>query len=610
MLSSLAARNSPASIWTDVPWAAYAAHLRPIPGVRWSGRGTVEAAWDVEWAVRAILGPPLRVRASTADSAPGLPAYEAAGYREKLRPYQKAAVAFLAERDYALLADPPRVGKSLELLAAGVLVGAKRALIVCPALAKWVWTREIRRWRPDATIALLEGRAADEVRTICNVCDGRRGVPGAYCPTCLAANGQSYGEHLHRGTAGIDVAIEHADYVIVNYDLLIAQSATDAAGVEFVREDLGGWCHTLARYRFDLAILDECHAIRGATYNVRRLGQTRRERVRALVAPIPRVWGASGTPIYGFARDLWGQLDVLSGGAWGHYLTFTARYCLGHPGSHGGWEADGYGPFTGELERRLPHVMLRRARAEIVPDMPPKTRQVIEIDVESAAESRAALGQGDRREGLAGALTAAFQAKLGAVAKAIATEVLAGEKVLAYTHRRASAVALHDAIAERLEAPGVRARARAVNAKTWRVHGEVDEKIREAMAGAFRAHEGAAAFVATIDSMQVAISMLGATAVHFAELHWQPAALIQAEDRPYEPTITRGLTVIYWIARETSDEAVIAAVLPKLEVLDRLMHEADARGIGAALGGAAERETFEDVWRRLTAHLEAPRSCA
>lgn len=111
--------------------------------------------------------------------------------------------------------------------------------------------------------------------------------------------------------------LEAAEIVVTNYDILLAQKDKTTRGVEFVRTDLPGWGPVLAQLNFSLVGLDEVHKIRGfALGNQETKTQSRRERVNDVCERIPQIIGISGTPMMGFVRDLFSQLDVLSGGLW------------------------------------------------------------------------------------------------------------------------------------------------------------------------------------------------------------------------------------------------------------------------------------------------------
>lgn len=76
--------------------------------------------------------------------------------RCSLRSYQVEGVRFLAERTGALLADDMGVGKSRQATVAARLVsGVDRILVMCPASLCINWEREIHAALPDAKVAFI-----------------------------------------------------------------------------------------------------------------------------------------------------------------------------------------------------------------------------------------------------------------------------------------------------------------------------------------------------------------------------------------------------------------------------------------------------------------------
>jgi hypothetical protein len=73
-----------------------------------------------------------------------------------LRAYQRTAARWLARRTGALLADSPRLGKTLSAIAA--LPAGAPTIVVCPASVKDWWAEEIERWRPMFRPRVLAGR--------------------------------------------------------------------------------------------------------------------------------------------------------------------------------------------------------------------------------------------------------------------------------------------------------------------------------------------------------------------------------------------------------------------------------------------------------------------
>lgn len=74
----------------------------------------------------------------------------------KLYPHQEESKRFLLSKKRAILADQPRVGKTLPTAAAAL--EHLPALIVCPAIAKTVWEAAIHRLNPDVSVRVISGK--------------------------------------------------------------------------------------------------------------------------------------------------------------------------------------------------------------------------------------------------------------------------------------------------------------------------------------------------------------------------------------------------------------------------------------------------------------------
>jgi hypothetical protein len=537
-------------------------------------------------------------------------------------------------------------GKSLQSLAASVLVDAQRTLIVAPALAKWVWADEIAKWLNEEAL-VLEGRSGTTLRRYCRTCMAKGKMPdGSVCSSCKLRNGQANGFKIFdvrdllgpnpetgKGAKGctkhkqvpvptedfdqrscpecdreLHEAIDAARYVIVNYDLLVAQKAKDGSGRGFYRDDLQGWGPALSRHRFDLCIADESHMLRGWESSPAKKGTTRREKFCQVTEYIDRVWLLSGTPIYGYVRDLWGQMDAMSKGA----LTskdrlpfmFHARYCEGHRDDYG-WRADGRSFYAdAELPHRLKVFQIKRPRSEILAAMPPKVRQAIRIDDSRSSSSK--VPRFGKEESTAGRITkllkGTFDVKVESVVENVLGELANEGKVVVFTLLRESAEKIAKALEKESRKKENSTRMQQVDCKIWLAHGDASTQARFAMARSFREHQGAGVFVTTIDAVQVAVSLKGAQSVHFAEMHWQPSAMLQAEDRPYEVGVT-GLNILYYLVRGSVDEHIEQVVLPKVETLARVVDERTAVDVKNALLKDTE-ESVDDLLASLTAHLK------
>lgn len=272
---------------------------------------------------------------------------------------------------------------------------------------------------------------------------------------------------------------------------------------------------------------------------------------------------------------------------------YGSHNCNGHKGEYG-WENDGI-TNPEELASRLKSFMLKRARAEILPGMPPKTRQVVRIDpAKKAFKAPKVKGSG----GLHAALRVTAGIKRDTVTEAVVNECGEGSKVVVFAYHREGAQELAKAIAE---ASGDDPRCKLRNMRVWCVTGDTPVEARFRQAQAYREWVGAAAFVATIDSVPVAISLKGATSVHFADLTFDPASLLQAEDRSYEVGST-GLAIIYYLVSQTVDEHVLGLVLPKMEQMETMTKEAAANDFRVAFGAIPDMDALaEDIWKRMEA---------
>lgn len=90
-----------------------------------------------------------RERANTKD-------LELASKGRSLYPFQKIGMAWLASKHAAILSDEMGLGKTIQMLMA--LPDNGPVLIVCPKLAKGVWKREAKRWRPEYWVRTIQAR--------------------------------------------------------------------------------------------------------------------------------------------------------------------------------------------------------------------------------------------------------------------------------------------------------------------------------------------------------------------------------------------------------------------------------------------------------------------
>jgi SNF2 family DNA or RNA helicase len=93
------------------------------------------------------------------------------------------------------------------------------------------------------------------------------------------------------------------------------------------------------------------------------------------------------------------------------------------------------------------------------------------------------------------------------------------------------------------------------------------------------------------------ISLAGAASVFFADLHVEPATLLQAEDRALVHGIG-GLDVEYFVVADTVDEHVVSIVMPKMEQIEVAMGDEEAGAFRAAF---TPEVVADEVWARMAA---------
>ena len=609
--------------------------VEEVPGVDYGPSGVgIVCTWESLPVVAQKLGRPLPPydTVQLADM-PGHAAYQRLLVARDFEPrwYQVEDAVFLANRPYAFLCNAMRTGKSLTALIGAILADAKRILVLCPSISKWVWGDEIARWLGKEAL-ILSGMSNSRALQYCSVCMSSGFVDGVRCEACKQRNGSTYGYHIHevRKTEPPkkseqelgavlwqcrkhlqfkskpdeptpcghcqDEFIERlatAEIIIGNYDILAGKGYRSASGRVEKKESLPGWERALSVLEFDLAIIDESHMLRGFDTSHRKRGKMLSDRVRRIVSGVPQVWLVTGTPIFGMVRDLYPQLDVATDGLVGSAVNWTERYCEGHAGEYG-WVAKGRSN-DDELKARLDTIMISRPRSEIDPYLPRKIRRVVYIEPDKGVPRRA---PANNSVGTVGKLIdAAAPLKHDAIIANVLPELAEGMKSYILTFRPKHAERIAKLLATKMNSREWRGRMNSVRAEIFvgQTESQVGGKRRRELAQAFCKHEGAAVFIATIRSMPGSISLKGVTSTHFADFDTSPSAMDQAEDRGYERGTT-GYMITHYVLRGSIDEAHAAIVIPKFRTKDAVFNDENAQNVLAAF--EAERATCDQVMAR------------
>lgn len=412
-----------------------------------------------------------------------------------LLPFQVDAVKFIAQRESSLLAFPMGTGKSIISVATlNAAPDAKKVLIICPANLKSNWYAELKKWLRDDRTVGI--------------------VSGSYWPP--------------------------TNIVIINYDVLDRHK--DAI------DDI----------LWDICLIDESHycksprAIRTKALIGGKKGQKIWQPIRA-----HRKIALSGTPLVNKPMEIWAVLNWLDPKNWPSSYWFGKKYAGGHQGPFG-WVADGATNLE-DLNRRLRStVMLRKTKAELLPDLPPKYRQVIEFDLpsigsiireEKAAVESARAGvadlqaavvmarvnkdEGEYREAvsrlkaymrqaqshIARARKNLAVAKVPYVVDHLRNALLDPEKkIIVFAHHRAVIESLFNQLA-------------ALGMQPVRLYGGMTQEDKNKAVETFQLDKNCRVFIGSITAAGVGLTLTAADHVVFAELDYVPGNMGQCEDR-------------------------------------------------------------------------------
>jgi hypothetical protein len=302
-------------------------------------------------------------------------------------------------------------------------------------------------------------------------------------------------------------------------------------------------------------IADEAHALKNG-----KSGRSRRWGTLAAVvrAAGGTTWCVTATPLTDEPFDLYnvtraaGVAEVIFGGWMGFLGAFNAK------------ETE-YGIRFGEPESSLgaqiAHGMLRRAKDEVLSELPPKTYQTLDVDV--SKEARVACD-----EALA-AWDASRLTDLNALANCGEFEKIARARRVLAGIKTAHALAY----CEQAEAPMLAFSAhvgpvRALGAlEGWaHVTGDMEPEARTAMVDAFQ-RGNLKGLALTIGAGGVGITLTRATEVLFVDLAWTPALNEQAEDRAHRIGQRDHVTVRRIVADHPLDRRMLEVLGGKQDLI-------------------------------------------
>ncbi len=305
--------------------------MKTIPGVQWLSRSQtwkLPLSWASLAAMRGTFGPDFEMdeeviawawterntRVDTARAARTATSSGAYGF-------QDVGVRFLRAAGSALLADEMGLGKTRQAILAADLP----CLVVCPNSMKYAWQDEWAKWRPECSVAVVDGTPAAKKKAV---------------------------------ESGANV-------VITNWESLRSYSRLAPYG-SIRLTDKQREPGPLNR-EWSTVIADEAHRAKDpASQQTRALW--------AVGATSARRIALTGTPVANSPLDLWSIMHFVSPTEWPSRTAFIDRYCVSSINFWGGLDVYALKPhMRTELDSFFEPRFLRRQKSEVLTQLPAKT---------------------------------------------------------------------------------------------------------------------------------------------------------------------------------------------------------------------------------------------
>ncbi len=343
------------------------------------------------------------------------------------------------------------------------------------------------------------------------------------------------------------------DLLLVSYGMLVAQ------------------IEQFEKIEFATLVLDEAQAIKNAA--TQRAQAVRKLQARFRVA-------TTGTPLENHLGDLWSLFRVLNPGLLGSEEQFRKRFV-------NALERDPRAPAREHLRRLLAPFLLRRTKAEVLTELPPRTEILLTVEPSVGEAQLLAAVKRQSLQRLNDTSLPPEQRRVQVLAEImrlrraachpdlVAPELnLASAKLeqlvelvqeLGDNHHRALVfsqfVDFLTLVRERLDREGI---------DYQYLDGSTSPKAREAAVAAFQRGEGKV-FLLSLKAGGVGINLTAADYVIHLDPWWNPAVEQQASDRAHRIGQTRPVTIYKLVLKGSIEEQVIALHASKRELIDQVI---------------------------------------
>lgn len=423
-----------------------------------------------------------------------------------LFPYQIEGVKFLERSNgVGIIGDEMGLGKTVQALGYLKIHPEKSpALVVCPAVAKYVWYDASKRWLDfkDQDIAVLSTRTETTFK-------------------------RSYSLY------------------IINYDIL------------------KDWEEIICGLGIQVIIGDE----------VQYISNVKAQRTKSfarIARSIPHKIFLSGTPIKSYPYEFFPVLNLVAPKTFPNNWAYLHRYC--EPKYNGfGWTFKGASNQE-ELRSLIEPLMIRREKVAVLPDLPPKLKQVvplecekIQLDIYNNADKKfrewvkTALSKSTIKNEIEGLKQLAYLAKRNSVLRWISDFLSSGNKLVVF------AVHLH--VLDDIE--------REFRDVSVRIDGGTKADERRDIEKRFQTDPSIKLFIGQVVAAGVGITLTAASSVAFVEFPWTNADIDQPADRCHRIGQKDTVNIYFLIANGTVENKIIKNLDKNRAVVKKLLDGKD-----------------------------------
>lgn len=485
----------------------------------------------------------------------------------------------------------------------------KNVLVVCPASLRINWHREARRWlvQDDRRwqyhiVDQDEPIPADSNFVIANY--NRITIGYRKCQPCNGEKRKEFPCSECKGT-GDDPMRERTLCSTCRGKKI--SYCTECRGRGKIARDNLKIVGSIMEREWDIAGFDECHAIKNPkAARTRAIIGNAAKRQPGIADQARQKIFITGTPLPNRPIEMWPLLSLCSPRAFGNLKNYAKRYCDAHEEWQGSgkkvWTAKGASNLEELQERMRATCLIRRLKADVLKDLPPKIRQIVSLvptesakkliaeeleiwdkkfgsEIETIQES-AAIAREEKNNGaydtavqrLKYIQSIAFMematmrhnvavAKIPSVVEHLQRMFKEGvKKIICFAHH-------HDVI----EAIQAEFKDCAVSLYGSTKGGTNPNSPRQQAIDKFQNDKVTKLFIGGIMAAGTGITLTASSHVVFAELDWTPSNVTQAEDRAHRIGQRNSVLIQHLVLDGSLDARMAQILVEKQDIADRAL---------------------------------------